>query len=309
MKPVKRPLVFSLLVLSILLAFPRHQRAGQPNSGGPGSAAGQAPPSSRDYGIVTTTMGGTGNIWRLNLRIDQPKVKQHITNYTGVGFEPGDRVTISAGGCVQTGGSGKTWKRYVDPQGPNSDRLYHGVIWIPGITGGLPIRNASQPSKRLVDVNNKTFVLPSEVVLPPPRDWRSEWSSYLRLGYEDDDLSDNGYSGHDDGTGDQCKGVGNAYVNITIDRKMPEGAIIENGKLKMLYGILAVDKSGLVYVQYHDAVSGPRPFICLHATGERCDLMIDRSAFETTLTCRKSGETTGPACPTCVWAPTFRLYR
>jgi hypothetical protein len=60
------------------------------------------------------------NNWHLTLRIEQPNVKQHITNYTGVGFEPGDRVTISAGGCVQTGGAGKTWKRYVDPQGPNS---------------------------------------------------------------------------------------------------------------------------------------------------------------------------------------------
>ena len=29
--------------------------------------------------------------------------------------------------------------------------------------------------------------------------------TFLRLGYEDDDYSDNGYWGHDDGTGDQCK--------------------------------------------------------------------------------------------------------
>jgi hypothetical protein len=304
MKSVKRLLVCSALVLSFLFAFPRNQRAGQPNSLAPGSAVGQAPPTSRDYGIVTTAIGGTGNIWHLNMRIDQPNVKQHITHYTGVGFEPGDRVTISAGGCVQTGGSGKTWKRYVDPQGPNSDRLYHGVIWIPGITGGLPIRNQPQPSKRLAEMNNKTFVLPTQVFLPPPADWRSEWSSYLRLGYEDDDLSDNGYSGHDDGTGDQCKGVGNAYVNITIDRKMPNGALMENGQLKIQYGQLVKDKVGRVSLQTGPYPSNFADFICLDPMRFVSEVFIEYIGITPTLVCRERGHTTGPACPSCVWAPT-----
>jgi hypothetical protein len=41
---------------------------------------------------------------------------------------------------------------------------------------------------------------------------------YLILGYEDDGYSDNGYWGRegDDGTGDQCRGLGNAYVIVTI---------------------------------------------------------------------------------------------
>ena len=56
-------------------------------------------------------------------------------------------------GCCQTGGHGKTWKRYVDPQGPNSDRLYHGLVWVPGATSGLV---------RLQGVIGKTFVVASD---------------------------------------------------------------------------------------------------------------------------------------------------
>jgi hypothetical protein len=49
----------------------------------------------------------------------------------------------------------------------------------------------------------QTFVLP--------------FSGALVLGYEDDGYSDNGYYAHDDGTGNQCKGVGNAFVSLTIN--------------------------------------------------------------------------------------------
>jgi hypothetical protein len=38
----------------------------------------------------------------------------------------------------------------------------------------------------------------------------------LVLGYQDDGYSDNGYWGHDNGTGDQCKNVGNAWVHLVI---------------------------------------------------------------------------------------------
>src|SRR4051812_12471551 len=53
--------------------------------------------------------------------------------YDQILIAPGDILLVSAGGCVQTGGHGKTWKRYVNPQGPNSDRFYHGLIQLPGI--------------------------------------------------------------------------------------------------------------------------------------------------------------------------------
>jgi len=122
-----------------------------------------------------------------------PNVRQRTTEYIGIGFQPGDRITIEAGGCVQTGGKGLTWKRYVDPRGPNSDRLYHGTFRL------------GSGSKRLAD-----YIGPIRI----PTDYHGSLS--LELGYEDDNYGDNGYDEHDDGTGDQCRGVGNAWLRINI---------------------------------------------------------------------------------------------
>ncbi len=55
----------------------------------------------------------------------------------------------------------------------------------------------------------KTLVIPGKV---DPN------QLFLRLGYEDDDYGDNGYSNRDDGIDDQCKGLGNAYVIVTVNR-------------------------------------------------------------------------------------------
>src|SRR5712691_8770113 len=148
---------------------------------------------------VSHTPKGNGETWR----IDEPNVRQHITPYPNIRFQPGDRVTITAGGCVQTGGAGQTWKRYVDPRGPNADRLYHGLIQIPGVTQGLV---------RIASVLGRPFTIPSN--LPPVE-------LYLRLGYEDDNYDDNGYWGHDDGTGNQCRGVGPAFVVVEIQHGAP----------------------------------------------------------------------------------------
>src|SRR5690242_12383267 len=135
--------------------------------------------------------------------IGEPDVTRAQTLYPNIRLPEGSLVTIDAGGCVQTGGAGKTWKRYVDPQGPNSDRLYHGLVQLPRVTGGL-VRISSilgQP-KRLGGKDDSADPM------------------YLILGYEDDDYSDNGYWGRDgdDGTGDQCRGLGNAYVILTIQQ-------------------------------------------------------------------------------------------
>ena len=70
-------------------------------------------------------------------RIDEPTVTRRLTSYPQITFLAGDTVTVQAGGCVQTGGAGKTWKRYVNPSGSNSDRLYHGLIQIPGANSDL----------------------------------------------------------------------------------------------------------------------------------------------------------------------------
>ncbi len=48
----------------------------------------------------------------------------------------------------------------------------------------------------------------------------AEKDRYLRLGFEDDGYGDNGYSGRDNGTGDQCTGLGTSYVLITITHRV-----------------------------------------------------------------------------------------
>src|SRR5882757_10841312 len=104
---------------------------------------------------------------RTTCRIDEPNVTRRLSTYPQITFKPGDSVTVRAGGCVQTGGSGRTWKRYVNPSGPNSDRLYHGLIWIPGAHSDL-VRIAGAIAR--------------PVVVPPGVDPNN---AVLRLGYED----------------------------------------------------------------------------------------------------------------------------
>jgi hypothetical protein len=131
--------------------------------------------------------------------IKLPNVLSSQTNYTSLTFQAGDTVVISASGCAQTGGSGKTWKRFLNPS-PTSDHKYFGKIFIPGVTNGMvPISS----------VANQT--------LPPAT------GGSLTLGYQDDAYSDNGYWSHDDGTDDQCKDQsgstrGRAVVHLQIHR-------------------------------------------------------------------------------------------
>ena len=131
------------------------------------------------------------------ITITNPNVGAPWTSYQQiVGVRPGDIVTVDAGGCVQTGGSGDTWKRYVNPDASDAPNKYHGLVQIqPG------------PSVRLLAI----IGTPMPVRL-------SNRSPEFRLGYEDSDYSDNGYWGHDDGTHDQCAGVFGAFVNVTIAR-------------------------------------------------------------------------------------------
>jgi hypothetical protein len=131
-------------------------------------------------------------------RIDRPNVKRALTRYDRIRVSPGDRVVVRAGGCVQTGGRGSTWKRYVDPQGPNSEDYYSGMIQIPGVT--------DEP-RRIEGVVGHTYIATA--------------SGNVSLGYQDDDFGNNGYSGHDDGTGDQCRGVGPAWVEVEVTKGTP----------------------------------------------------------------------------------------
>ena len=99
----------------------------------------------------------------------------------------------------------KPSKRYVDPLGPNSDRLYHGMILIPGAIGNVPA--SLDTMARILNVRGHTYTVER---LADPR------TAYLRLGYEDDNYSDNGYEGQDSGSQGQCVNQGNAIVLLTI---------------------------------------------------------------------------------------------
>jgi hypothetical protein len=139
-------------------------------------------------------------------------VTQRESVYPKVVFAPGDIVDVKADGCVQTGGVGATWKRYVNPVASDGN-LYHGLIRIPTGTRG----------DGLVKINS---VIGSRIAVTGTGVPVSQLA--LHLGYEDDDYSDNGYSGHDDGTQDQCKsdagkGIdgGPAHVTITVFRGVP----------------------------------------------------------------------------------------
>jgi len=148
-------------------------------------------------------------------RIDQPDVTKARTTYPSVTFKKYDEVIVRGGGCLDTGGIipriNRTWKRYVNPTGRDTDRLYHGRISVPGATAGL-VRISSIEGQHLV-VNKF-----------PVHDDGS--AAVLQLGYEDepDRYGDNKYdSKHDDGTQKQCALAndpdvkdGKAWLEITI---------------------------------------------------------------------------------------------
>jgi len=169
-----------------------------------------SPPQEPD-GKVTHTVNGNTETWR----IDEPNVKKKIIEFPQIRFQPGDQVRVTGGGCVQTGGHGKTWKRYIDPLGPNSDRLYHGMILIPGAIGNLPADDLSRFARILIEKGH-TFTVKA---ITEPR------KQHLWLGYEDDGYGDNGYWGQDEGTQGQCR-IGNswvehAFVVVTITHGPP----------------------------------------------------------------------------------------
>jgi hypothetical protein len=145
--------------------------------------------------------------WR-SFTLVLPVVDKPSTAVSKVNIPPNSSVWVGACGCVQTGGRGKTWKRYVDPSGPNSDRLYHGTIRVPGAKA-LGLRTS--PSMGGEWVRLKDLIAWQR---DPKHLWVTKQWTVLTLGYEDDDYKDNGYWGHDDGTGQQCKGVGNAALVV-----------------------------------------------------------------------------------------------
>ena len=157
-----------------------------------------------DACVIRFTREGTIDTYS----IEQPIVDRESAIYGLIRFFPGDTVIVEAGGCVQTGGHGDTWKRYVNPSGDGSGHLYFGRMEIGGVLG--PTRFDK---------------LPPSIKIPEGR----FASTGLRLHYADDNYGDNGYWGHADDTGNnnQCSMLngadgGPAHVKITIVRAIPQ---------------------------------------------------------------------------------------
>lgn len=154
-----------------------------------------------------------------NLRIDQPFVAGGFYEYQSIVFQPGDLITLNAGGCVQTGGIGSTWKRYVNPTGSNSGPptgFYYGTVSIPGASYADD-QNTSvndTPISEFVSGQKHKIRIPTTGL---PTDTTQHLD--LRLGYRDDNYGDNGYYDHDDGNDNQCalsNDGGPAWVTVSV---------------------------------------------------------------------------------------------
>jgi hypothetical protein len=142
----------------------------------------------------------------INWRIDDPYVLGMAPiGYGWISFKPGDAITIYAGGCVQTGGHGATWKSYTYPSGDNSGDLYSGTIVIPGVIPG---------PQRIAGALNRQWHVGDDLQPPDLK------QLYLQLGYQDDGYGDNGYYAHDNGNNNQCLNVTGAYVEVQIVRSL-----------------------------------------------------------------------------------------
>src|SRR5579863_46301 len=187
---------------------------------------------------ITITKNGDGSE---DVRINQPVVDRSAFEYTSIIFSPGDLITMAADGCVQTAGSGKTWKRYVNPSGSSSgapNGLYFGTVKIKGATTaggvleeGTPITNLATPG----------VARPVEIFVPSVQDFPGNSRIDLTLGYKDDNYTDhggNGYWGHDNGDNDQCANTngnaphgqfgGSAFVTLHVvhHASNPFGSVI-----------------------------------------------------------------------------------
>jgi hypothetical protein len=91
-------------------------------------------PPARAETVTCTTSGQV-----TTCRVAEPNVKQRLTSYSQITLKGGDSVTVQAGGCVQTGGIGRTWKRYVwtaqsglEPAPGEQDCGHEGAVGTPG---------------------------------------------------------------------------------------------------------------------------------------------------------------------------------
>lgn len=163
--------------------------------------------------LITTFPDGSEDVI-----INQPVVSSQAKNgfaYSGVVFHPGDLVTITADGCVQTAGHGLTWKKYVNPTGDesganNDNGLYYGSITVNGgISAHAPVQDLALENLGVAksSAGGTIYIQPVQSIPGRPN------TQVLILGYRDDNYDDyggNGYWGHDSGNDNQCA---NAALN------------------------------------------------------------------------------------------------
>ena len=180
------PILLAVLSIALALTAPRSARA-----------------ESKFDQITVLQNDASVTLWK----IDRPNVTRPRTQYPSIKFHPGDDVMIFAGGCVQTGGVGRTWKSYTNPLGSSADVYYSGTIYIPGV---IPF-GADGGFQRIGGHIHQLLHVPDAL---PPTITPSQL--FLQLGYQDDGYADNSYGAHDDGNYDQCKGVGAAWVQVRV---------------------------------------------------------------------------------------------
>jgi hypothetical protein len=167
-----------------------------------------------------------------DIQINQPVVDQPSFVYAPIVFRPSDQITVTADGCVQRGGFGKTWQRYVNPNstpGPPwtsinpNNALYFGTVAIPfawapgpfalGITGAQAMNQflLEDSSGFLITSSEGSGSVPNNVInmfLPEnmPSDSGSFTPLTLTLGYIDNNgaYGDNGYWSPDGGANGEC---------------------------------------------------------------------------------------------------------
>lgn len=124
---------------------------------------------------------------------------------------------------MQTGGSGETWKRYLDPRGSGSGYpagLYWGWVTIPGAY------YADKPEQPVTRVPLGDIVFGKHTLkiaaLGDPADFVQPLD--LIVGYTDDEYGDNGYYNHDDGNDNQCSldhDGGSAWLTLSVNHGTP----------------------------------------------------------------------------------------
>ena len=200
--------------------------------------------SGHEYSCEITVT--TNNDGSEDVLINQPVVDDphHFFEYKQITFSPGDIVTFTADGCVQVGGSGKTWKRYLNPSGPNSgppSGLYFGTVKIEfaQLANSPLIENT--PLASLTPPIPIPGLEPQQIFIPGLVQFPNSGAIDLVLGYVDDNPTDaggNGYWGHDDGNNDQCAntnpdaplgqfgGPARVKLHVVHDESNPFGSVV-----------------------------------------------------------------------------------